>query len=164
MKIWRFALVAAALVLSLAPRNRFTGEDGPAKDFVRESVWSLDPAFAAAPFEIRIVTSEEEWADALPGWSKTALGNCEDEGRILIRATPGVFPTEHTVRHEVGHAVWNEILTAAERARIREIFRSGPAFPTKYSRKNPGEFFAEIFAAAAPGLVLEIIERHGRTR
>lgn len=133
------------------PPPKVAGPAGPAKEFATGELRKIDPGFSCWVRQITIVTADEEWNTALAGWRPMkCLGICLDDARILIRATSGIFPTEHTINHEIGHAVWNGALGRKDRARVLGIFNQAKAgsrpFPTKYSQRNEEEFFAEGFA------------------
>lgn len=150
-----FQVLSLSLFLFGFAKHPLTiGTDSVSEQTIRQSINKLSDWERQCIWEIRIITSENEWSAELAGYRpKSALGMCEsNSGRILLRATPGVVVTEHNILHEIGHAVWFLRLKQSERDSVAELFNQAKKglipFPTKYSAKNKEEFFAESFAIA----------------
>jgi len=147
-------LSLSLFLFGFAKHPLIIGADSVSEQTIRQSINKLSGWDRQCIWEIRIITSEDEWATELSGYRpKSALGMCEsDGGRILLRATPGVVVTEHNVLHEIGHAVWFLRLTDSERESVKKLFDQAKkglvSFPSRYSEKNVEEFFAESFAIA----------------
>ena len=147
-------LSLSLFLFGFAKHPLIIGTDSVSEQTIRQSINKLSEWERQCIWEIRIIASENEWSTELAGYRpKSALGMCEsDSGKILLRATPGVVVTEHNILHEIGHAVWFLRLTESEREDVKELFDQAKqglvSFPSKYSKKNVEEFFAESFAIA----------------
>lgn len=129
---------------SLPAREKVLGPEGEAKRLVAGALAILNPDLRRYVWEARIAGSLEEWRAELGCYPPSSLGLCKiGTGSLVFPAFDGRTPRLFTIYHEVGHAVWYNGLGRADRLSVERLFARGP-WPTKYSRKNAEEFFAEV--------------------